>query len=156
MGIPTDGSFGDNKVLNIESTLPYKGGYDLYKVSRDGELTRLTYLTIQNAAEEKAITISPNEQFIAFWLNLNADNTYLGDLSILDIESGVITNLCISDDYGINVAPIIWSPDSNYLVISMVDEKPPYTIKVILIDLIENTAYSIDKNIMVGGWVTSQ
>jgi hypothetical protein len=156
MGIPTDGSFGDKKIMNIESTLPYKGGYDLYKVNRDGVLTRLTYLTIQNPAAEKAITISPNEQLVAFWLNLNADSTYLGDLSILNIESGVITNLCISDDYGMNVTPIIWSPDSNYMVVSMVDEKAPHTRKVILIDLVDTTAYIIDKNIMISGWVISQ
>jgi hypothetical protein len=155
-GIPTDGSFGDMSIMNIESSLPYKSGEDLYKVSRDGELTRLTYLTIQNTAEEKAVALSPNEQFIAFLLNLKADKSEVGDLSVLDIKSGIIKNYCISDDYGTNVTNIIWSPDSKYLVISMFDEIYPHAIKVILIDLIENTAYSIDKNIMVDGWVTSQ
>ena len=144
---------------NATDNLPYQGGYELWRVSRDGAVKRLTTLTAQHYAGEEAFSLSPDEKRIAFWLVPNYDFTPVTQapksLAILDMESGKITDLCIPGGES-SLAPV-WSPDGKYLAVSRytadasVDES--ILPDVLLIDLERKQAARIAKNSVVNGWM---
>jgi len=146
--------WGDNLYQNVSDDLPYNGGHELFWVSRDGKVQRLTYLTTKFQAGEEGISLSPNEEHIAFWLNLryepgdlNADRK----LAVLDISTGEITNLCLAG----TATPIspIWSPDGKYLVISRYYTTGDLLSDVLLVDLEHGIAKRIAKNSVAKGWL---
>lgn len=105
---------------NSKDGLPYKGGYDLFEISTDGKLKRLTYLSTKFTAGEEEFSLSPNEDQIAFWLNLNyqpRDERADRKLSVLNVASGKIENLCFSG--GGNPTSPLWSPDGRYLAVTL-------------------------------------
>ncbi|MGC1374776.1 MAG: hypothetical protein WA821_01045 [Anaerolineales bacterium] len=144
---------------NATDGLPYKGGYELMRVSRDGQAQRLTTLTTQYYAGEEAFSLSPDEKHIAFWLvpDYGVDPVWKApkSLAILDMESGEITDLGIPGGES-SVAPI-WSPDGKYLVVSRL--APDGTVDkstfpdVLLVDLENKQAVRIAENSVVRGWM---
>jgi hypothetical protein len=126
---------------NIKDGLPYKGGFDLFDVSRDGIIKRLTYLTTQFHAYEGAFSLSPDGNRIAFWLNLHR-------LAVLDTTNGNITNLCLTG--GENLYSPVWSPDGKYLVMTTDNNESSGTF---LIDLQQKAAVKLFENAVVQGWL---
>jgi len=57
---------GDTLYKNVSDNLPYKGGFELFLVTRDGKIQRLTYLTTEYQAGEEGFSLSPDEKHIAF------------------------------------------------------------------------------------------
>jgi hypothetical protein len=138
---------------NEDNSYPYKGGSELYKISDNGDLSRLTYLTAIYNAGEESISLSNNEKYISFWFNKNyiyRDTNPTTELAILDLSTNEIMSLCIKGgDYPFNP---IWSPDSNYLAITInYPENNTYTN--LLIDLINNAYYEFDQQGYVFGWL---
>ncbi|RME58201.1 hypothetical protein D6779_07000 [Candidatus Parcubacteria bacterium] len=147
--------------VNIDDGLPYQGGYDLFRVSRDGEVERLTYLTTQYKAIEEGYSLSPDERKIAFWLVLDYED--LGtkverQLAILDIDTGKITTLCLAGG-DVPYHPV-WSPDGEYLVVTVsASNKIPGNPReksmseVYLVDLSDGAAVKIAEEAVALGWM---
>lgn len=128
---------------NHPKEVSYVGGFDLYKVDRNGGIRRLTYFTTQYNAAEEMISLSPNERYVAFWLNLDYQlrkSSSKRELAILDIETGEVTNLCLSDT-GTPFQPI-WSSDGRNLVVNLAADSNSKT-NIVLIDLERNISYSV-------------
>jgi hypothetical protein len=107
--------------VNVKDGLPYIDGMDLFEVSREGQTKRLTYLTTQYVATEERLSLSPDEQQVAFWLSLennSGSNEQRSELAVLDTTTGKIVNLCIVKE-GINYYAPIWSPDGKYLAVTI-------------------------------------
>ena len=139
---------------NVPEDLPFKGGYELFRISRDGKIRRLTYLTTNYQAGEEGFSLSPNEQHVAFWLNLNYEPGDLNadrKLAILDTQTGRITDLCIPG--GSMPTPPIWSPDGKHLVISRYYVTGDVLSDALLIDLEHNQAAKIANNVIAKGWL---
>ncbi|MGC1375558.1 MAG: hypothetical protein WA821_05010 [Anaerolineales bacterium] len=144
---------------NVTDSLPYKGGYELMRVTRDGAIQRLTTLTTQFNAGEEAFSLSPDEKRIAFWLvpdyGVDSASRTPKSLAILDMESGEITDLGIPGGES-SVAPI-WSPDGKYLVVSRftADETVDKSLlpDVLLVDLEHKQAIRIAEKSVANGWM---
>lgn len=129
----------DNHLIDI----PYVSGFDLFQVGRDGDIRQLTYFTTQYNAAEEMISLSPNEKYVAFWLNLDyqlRNSRSRRELAILDIGTGDVTNLCLSDT-GTPFQPI-WSSDGKYLIVNLAGGNNIKT-NVVLIDLERNIGHTI-------------
>lgn len=119
---------------NSLDDLPYKDGYDLFSISRDGSVRRLTYFTTQFSAAEESFALSPDQKHVAFWLNLDyklRDSSSERELTILDINTREVTSLCLSTK-GTLYEPIIWSPDGKYLIVTLEGSQ---SNSIVLIDL---------------------
>lgn len=141
--------------VNIDNGLPYQGGYDLFRVSRDGEIKRLTYLTTKYKAMEEGYTLSPDEELIAFWLVLDYEVPDLSterQLAILNTETGEITKLCLSGG-DVAYSPV-WSPDGKYLVVTVSNWKNTVS-DVILVDLEHNSATKVAEQAVGVGWMVT-
>jgi hypothetical protein len=137
---------------NIVDDLPFLGGVDLMRISRDGEVERLTYFATSNAAMVEGYSLSPDEQSIAFWLTMNAYPASVDSrqLATLRIPSKEVSATClISGDYP---HPIIWSPDGMYLVATISDWKINQS-DVILIDIDNRAAVKITEQALGIGWI---
>jgi Tol biopolymer transport system component len=109
---------------------PYTSGKDLFRISQDGDIQRLTYFTDQYYAKELMYSLSPDERYVAFWLSLSgdiSDPSLSSELSVLDLVTGEVTNLCLMTS-GAAIQPI-WSPDGNYIIANVNDES-----NIVLVD----------------------
>lgn len=126
---------------------------ELYKVSLDGQQTKLTYI---NAIHSKWSMIShyswsPDARQIAFWLDINLGT----QLAILNLDTMLVTNYCI--DLANVEEPPIWSPDGRQLVIPTYNySKDTVTFDIVLIDLEENVAFMLTQgNFRPVGWMVN-
>ena len=168
----------DGKYLSIKATVSSASGQsgdDFFVILRDGpDFTRLTNLAdIYPGISLGAYAWSTNGQQLAFWYktqdtsSADANNPY--SLGVVDISSGKVTNTCLS---GIGIktnvvlspqpnlhsllvrsAQPVWSPDGTQLLITRLasDQK---SYNVILVDLVNKTAYTIAENVDPIGWMT--
>lgn len=153
-GIYPQHRVGDILYKNVFDDIPYMGGYDLFRVSRDGKVQRLTYLTAMYLAGAEAFSLSPDEGYIAFWMNLNykvGDLNAERDLAILNIKTGAITNLCLNG--GAMPVPPIWSPDGKYLAISRYYTEGDLLADVVLVDINNEKFNEIVENAIARGWL---
>jgi hypothetical protein len=135
----------------LDDKLPYVDGFELIRVSLSGEKERLSYLTTTYFARQSDWVLSPDESKIAFWLSIYQDGKYIvaDELAVLDIESGEVTNYCISGFY-----PQIWSPEGTKILINQSRSSPStYTI----LDLENGIAVPIikDQELYISGWMIS-
>jgi WD40 repeat protein len=153
-GIYPQQQIEDTLYKNVHEDLPYKGGFELFQVSRDGKIMRLTYLTIDYDAGEEGFSLSPDEKHVAFWLNLNykpGDLYAERKLAILNTKTGEITDLCIAG--GATPTPPIWSPDGKHLVVSRYYVTGDALTDALLIDLENNQGVKIANNVIAKGWL---
>lgn len=134
---------------NILDELPYVDGNELFSVSRDGEIKRLTFLTTKYKAEESAYMWSPNGKLVAFWLKIENDNRGW-QLAILNTETGKITNYCVGSGDG--SFPIVWSPDDDQ-IISTFRNADNGKLESILVNINTEIAYVIHEEEVVFGWM---
>jgi len=138
---------------NFSDGLPYQDGFDLFSISRDGKMQRLTYLTTKYKAAEEGFSLSPDEKQVAFWLNLNFLEGDSRQLAILDMATGAITNLCLAGGDA-KIAPI-WSPDSHSLAVSVYHDATR-SIETFIVDIENNSAFKLGDDIQAEGWMTKQ
>ena len=140
---------GDGKKhTNYEDDLPYFGGNELFQVSRDGEIKRLTYLTTEICAMQRAYSWSPDGRTIAFKLALDEEES-AWTLALLDLKTGEITNYTV--DTGIAGSfDVFWTFDGKKVITSVgIEEANRYNL--LLVDLESNKAKSfITDRVIVG------
>jgi len=141
--------FYGNIYKNVSDDLPYVGGNELFLVSRNGEIKRLTYLSTKYAINEYSFSWSSNNEYVAFWLTIGTDNPEW-QLAILKIKTGELTSYCI-DDNDEGSLPIVWASDSNQLI-STISKKDYVNQELILIDAQKNrsTILSLENRIVIG------
>jgi len=140
-----------NGFVNFTDTLPYQGGDELFVVNDKGEIKRLTYLTTTyKESIYLAPSWSPTEKYIAFDLQ-NRNEPDFG-LSVLNIDTGEITNFCVHDNW----APIFWSPNGNQIAFTLGNGFEPLASKAYILDLEKNLAFKIADNATVAGWMINK
>jgi len=155
-------TYGNKTYTNIDDGMPYIDGSELFLVSITGEIRRLTYFSIREAARQNGYTWSPDGKQIAFWeLNPLGDKTthnWIPELVIVGVETGDVTNYCrmaalTTTRFGFIIwpPPPVWSLDNRYLVVNQVDEELHY--KVFLVDLQTAHAWQIAENVSAYGWM---
>jgi Tol biopolymer transport system component len=98
----------------------------LWVYNRDGDLIHdLILPDIESVFAADVLTWSPNNEYVAFrWLK---SSELFGDdnktLAYLAIDDGSVTDLCINFPEGWPV----WSPDSDFIAIQMVDQEEQQT-----------------------------
>jgi len=134
---------------NILDELPYVDGNELFSVSREGEIKRLTFLTTKYKAEESAYMWSPNGKLVAFWLKIENDNRGW-QLAVLNTETGEIINYCVGGGDG--SFPIVWSPDDDQ-IISTFRNADNGKLESLLINMNTEISYVIHEEEVVFGWM---
>lgn len=141
------------------------GDDEFYLVSYDGKISRLTHLnpgfnfeTREGGRFEPTYyNWSPDGKNIAFWLE--ASETNRRTLAILDIETGKVTDTCITAGYApgnITTVPYpVWSPDGKSLVVAANYERDDDEYDVLAVDLQNDLAYKITRNVFPVGWLIS-
>jgi Tol biopolymer transport system component len=105
---------------NSENELQNKqGGFEVFIVSSNGEIQRLTYFSNQDSYFQRSWSLSPDETKLAFWI---ADDFVEfqteWQLVVLDIPSGEVFSYCVSGgNYRFPETPI-WSPSGDKLLIT--------------------------------------
>jgi Tol biopolymer transport system component len=142
---------------------------ELYRINRTGGVKRLTHLL----EEYESVTIrgyswSPDGRKIAVGLMTEPDNlplygieprvymraTIYNRVAILDVTTGVVTNLCIPvENEGLSISQ--WSPDSRFLLVNHVTEYDSLgkARDTVLIDLQQGSAATIAKQTVPIGWM---
>lgn len=130
-----------NTYKNVQDELPYVGGNELFLISKNGGIERLTNLTTKFVIDEYSFSWSPNSDYVAFWLKIGVD-TPEWQLAVLKLKTGEITSSCIDHE---GTLPIIWSPDGDQIMSTTHSE-------TLLIDIQENkfTVWSTDDRIVIG------
>jgi hypothetical protein len=133
--------------INIDDSEPYVGGFDLVVVNKSGVISRLSHLTTRFVAREDGWTWAPDGTKVAFLLSLDADVTGPFHLVVLDVLTGVVTDLCV-EAYG---SPY-WSPDSSKLAFNASTTSLPWT-DVYVADLSSGNMSKIAEDANVVGWM---
>jgi Tol biopolymer transport system component len=153
---------------------PESAKKDFYLLSKDGKtLKRLTYLSEQfGKVSIKEYSWSPDGSKIAFWLNTDfpqsddEDVTY--ELAIVDVASGNITNLCITEPsvtvkelgehVGYLVEPV-WSQNSNDLLVQVNSAEktmPGFYTETVLVIPSKLSALAMMKGAQLKGWMVDE
>ncbi len=135
------------------------GEFDLYRIRTDGQVERLTYLSSIAYMRGLTFSWSPDDQKIAMLLDLRPD---LGDLhlAVLNTQSGVVTDYCVTTGSSFEYAPI-WSPDGSQLLLyDIYTEKDPsdesdsdLQSRVVLVDIVQGFAAVIEEDMLPIGWL---
>jgi Tol biopolymer transport system component len=148
---------------NMQEVWP---AYEVYSVSRDGQVTQLSHLTdYYQWVYISDLSWSPDGRYIAFWLSSWSEKPSFSThseqyLAVLDTDSGMVTNYCIPGDYDAQLAgirmvpPPLWSPDGKQLVVQNIYTRMPEPhSRVILVDIEKNIAAVIAGDMLPVGWM---
>jgi hypothetical protein len=150
-------------MLNPQTGWP---DYELYSVSREGQIARLTNITAYHPwIFIEDFSWSPDGHSIAFWLTYlseKPDGYHHGgqQLAVLDTRTGDVTDYCVPGHYdasrsSVSVPPPLWSPNGQQLiVVNRYAEKNAR--RVILVDLTLDIAVQIDENMEPVGWISAE
>ena len=133
------------------------GAFELYLIDRNGKITQLTHLNAYYTGEFfQNYSWSPDGSKIAIWLNVYPFKS--GQLAILDLESGQVTNYCVPGDETAPMSALtytahapIWSPDGRQVVVQNLHADR--SSRVILVDIVQGWAAEIAKNMEPVGWL---
>jgi len=131
---------------------------EFYLVTRDGLVRQMTrfadyfkFLEIPNSYK-----FSPDGQKVAFWMVSRPEPNDAGYLSILNTESGQVTNYCIKGltvERADSLSAPIWSPDSSQLLVKYGDPNDPNRTGTIVVDIVRDYAAVIAENASPQGWM---
>lgn len=129
---------------------------EIFALSKDGQLEQLTFFS--NSFTSTVITgysWSPDSRRIAFWINNDKKNPTSNPgskLGVLDIQTGHVTNYCNLGNH-IGFGQPIWSPDGTQVLITISDANNSDFYSTILVDLKNNWAGLLAKNLTPHGWM---
>lgn len=143
------------------------GNGEFFVITRDGNVRQVSQMNAGLTNKEsiryfsEVYNWSPDGQHIAFWREWFTEETLEMTLSILDTETGMVTDTCIHAgnlhkglrDYLDDYVPI-WSPDGNAIV-AKVSMEDYYHFETILIDLQELTGVTIGEMVFPVGWLAN-
>jgi hypothetical protein len=130
---------------------------ELALVSWDGEITPLTNLTAYYPEVSiKTYRWSPDGRYLAFWLatkvSEDPNSDWKIEFAILNMNDLTVINYCIRT-YD-NFPNTIWSPDSRYLAIEVVDKDE--STHAILVDTMDKYAALIADGVIPSGWMVNE
>jgi hypothetical protein len=128
--------------------------FELYSVSRDGQVEQLTHLTSVALVRDSDLSWSPDGRYIAMFLNHWRVNIYQepARVAVLDTTNLKITDYCfpISPGEGLELPRPIWSPDGHEFLVS---EQGVLHPRVILVDITKGFAAQISQDSEARGWM---
>ncbi len=152
---PEPGHVGLGQPINVDPTIPSLGGNEIFSVSRNGTITRHSFLTTQFKAGEYSIAVSPQGMQLAFWLDRDLSyhysRTHEVSLALLDVHSGTVTDLCLPS-IGTPPSTIVWSPDGKFLAVQQQDQHAR-TSQVLIVDLLEHVAMPLTAKEGLAAWM---
>jgi hypothetical protein len=124
--------------------------FELYRVSRDGQVEQLTHLSPAARVQSRSLSWSPDGRYIALFLDAwyGSDNKRM---ALLDMETLGVTDYCLPVR-GAVPAPI-WSPDGTQFLV--VDRYTEDHQRVILIDVVQGFAAVIAEDVEPVGWMVA-
>jgi hypothetical protein len=155
-GEPVWSPRGDEFVMTLEDYDETKASLsdELYRVSQDGQITRVTNLS---AYYNKLVSVqkyswSPEANQIAFWVWYGWKDSFQKDqLAVLDLDTLQVMSYCI-DGAAVGDHPV-WSPDGKQLIIEGRIDKD--RLGTILVDLDRKQAFQIAGYFRPAGWMVS-
>jgi hypothetical protein len=127
---------------------------EIFLLSSDGNNQQLTRLKdYYEFASIESYQWSPNEEYVAFQVVAKSPEEPQGKsrLLILNMSNLQVTDLCFSPKQR---APIVWSPDGQYL--SFVEQSLNEGTETLVVDIQNKVAYLIDQDHTPGGWVVDE
>jgi hypothetical protein len=134
--------------------------YNLYTVSRDGDVVKLTDLSKYYPwLYVGQHSWSPDGRYIAFWFSGWKEQPQTSDLfvdqnlAVIDTKNNDLSTYCISGKFQRNgmVPPPVWSPDGQQILIE--GPLPDEHSQVLLLDLNRNVIATIGKDMTPVGWM---
>ncbi len=144
-------------VVNFNDGLPYFDGSDLFFVDASGELKRLTYFATEGWPIEHGYSWSPSGQSIAFWLqylpNFTSPKPVIVSLATQNVIDFCETKKLPTNQFNLPIYPPdpVWSPDENYLVITLLDQQ--FKEQVLLVDVKNGNSWELASNMDAKGWM---
>lgn len=138
---------------------PYPPANEFFTVSRDGKVEQLTNFAgyFDEINFYNSYALSPNGKLLAFWIKATPSPYSDILLAILNIETKVVTNYCIKgdpfQDNATTPSSPIWSSDSTKLVVISREPQDTKTRRVVLVDIINEYAVQIEKDVEPVGWL---
>ena len=145
----------------VNPSYPYPPADEFFSVSREGEIKQLTHFTdyYQDVEIQDTYSLSPNGQYVAFWIVAKPSSYNDDRLAILDTTTGEVTNYCIAGGTFMgNVVPQIrpiWSPDNTQLIVYPGESQDAEHRRVVLVDIVHGFAAQIAEDIDLVGWMVS-
>ena len=147
------------------SSKPSDKGDDIFAISRDGDVKRLSHLVDhfgkQAIISTSGLRWSPNGRYIAFWVGYPQNSIYSWDLAVVDTTTQKTATYCItnageSDLTATHPLPApIWSQDNNQLLVESRDAKNKSANRVLIFDIAKNAAYQVAENMYPAAWLVS-
>ncbi len=125
--------------------------FELYRVSRDGQVEQLTHLTSVAIIKGYTFSLSQDGRKIALYFRPKYDGKQ-SHLAVLDLETLDVTDYCIPERGYTDRAPI-WSPDSTQFLVT--DQYDQDHRRVILVDITKDLAVDIAEDIDTLGWMVN-
>ncbi len=127
---------------------------DIYLISRDGTVKRLTYLAdTYPPVFIHEYSWSPDGKRIAFWMSRNSQKPFTDlHLGVADLSTGEVIDYC-SVGNSMDLHPPVWSPDGTKLLVAAVD--PQRGSRVVLVDIVNNLASQVASPAIPLGWMIS-
>jgi len=157
---PSGSEFVIADLTREEFDVNYVPDDELYSISRDGEMTKLTnlsaYFTI--GVDIRGYVWSPNSRYIAFWMAPDPPAETYPDgpqmqLAVLDTETQMVTLYCIPADFRRAEWEPIWSPNSQQVLVKSLDEEGES--RLVIVDIVAGWAVQIAGDVDPMGWMVS-
>lgn len=147
---------------SVFSRDPYFQADEFYTVDQAGEIRQLTHFMDGFVDVEiyDSYTLSPDDQWAAFWVVAKPGNFPDARLAVLNIQTGEVTNYCLKGAPFANAAlesllAPIWSPDSTQLLIVDRDPRDEDRRRAIVVDITKPFAVKVAENVEPVGWMVA-
>ena len=146
------------QLLRNYSNGPEEQSIQLFSVTLDGKIERLTYPAGEYGSGGRAPTWSPDGSKIAYWAAIGKDREDdYEELAVVDVASHKITNYCIPGYFSSEItgsqAPI-WSSDGGALAVVIPDEVNREQKNLVIVDLVNNIAIQLIEDVFyLDSWV---
>jgi hypothetical protein len=136
---------------------------EFYTISRDGDIKQLTHFLdyYKTADILDSYSLSPDGKLLAFWI-VTEPSLYDGpQLTVLNIETGEVTNYCIKgsafadNTYEDYAGSPIWSPDNTQLLVISRPSEDTKVRRVVVVDILQNYAAKINADMEPKGWMVA-
>jgi hypothetical protein len=156
-GIPVWAPDGAGFVMTLQNYDPQEDAIteELYWVTRDGDITKLTNLSLfyPKLLKIGGYAWSSDSNLISFWISFGLGNEFTDEqLVVLDLVTMQAMNLCVPGimPAGLGMEAPKWSPDVQQFIIK---SQLKGEIVVLLVDLEQGIAYKISDNFRYAGWL---